>query len=65
VPQAKVAALRAAYAANMEDPAFQADANQLGILIAPVSGEALGDLVNRLSALPPALQTRARTIIAQ
>jgi tripartite-type tricarboxylate transporter receptor subunit TctC len=65
VPQDKVAVLRAAYAATMADPAFQADAKQLGILIAPVSGEALGDLVERLLALPPALQARARAIIGQ
>ncbi|HUB97669.1 MAG TPA: tripartite tricarboxylate transporter substrate-binding protein [Stellaceae bacterium] len=65
VPADRVAALRAAYMETMADPAFVADAKQLGILIAPVSGPELGDLVKRLSTLPDALLVRAKAITAQ
>ena len=57
VPAERVAALRAAYAATMADSDFRADAQKLGIAIAPVSGEELGALVRRLAALPEPLVT--------
>jgi tripartite-type tricarboxylate transporter receptor subunit TctC len=64
VPADRVAALRAAYAATMQDPGFLADAKKLGVEIAPVSGEELGSLMARLMNLPPALVTRAKQAIA-
>jgi tripartite-type tricarboxylate transporter receptor subunit TctC len=64
VPPERVAALRAAYQATMADPAFLADAKQLGITIAPVSGEELGSLMTRITDLPPPLLARARQVIA-
>jgi tripartite-type tricarboxylate transporter receptor subunit TctC len=63
VPAERVAAMRAAYAATMTDPAFLADAQKLGVTIVPVSGEELTTLVTRLGDLPPALVTRAREAI--
>lgn len=63
VPPARVAALRAAYAATMSDPEFLADATQLGITIAPVSGQELTALMKRLMNLDPVLLKRAREVI--
>jgi tripartite-type tricarboxylate transporter receptor subunit TctC len=64
VPPDRVAALRAAYQATMSDPAFLADAKNLGITIAPVSGQELGSLMARIMDLPPPLLARARQVIA-
>jgi len=64
VPAERVAALRAAYAATMQDPAFLADAKKLGVEVAPVSGEELASLMARLMNLPPALIDRAKQAIA-
>lgn len=64
VPAERVAALRAAYVATMQDPAFLADAKKLGVEIAPVSGEELASLMARLMNLPPTLIERAKQAIA-
>ena len=64
VPPERVAALRAAYQATMADPEFLADAQKLGVDIAPVSGEELAALMKRIKELPPALLLRARDAIA-
>ena len=64
VPADRVATLRAAYAATMQDPAFLADAKKLGVEIAPVSGEELASLMARLMNLPPGLLDRAKQAIA-
>lgn len=64
VPADRVAALRAAYVATMQDPAFLADAKKLGVDVAPVSGEELASLMVRLMNLPPALLDRAKQAIA-
>jgi tripartite-type tricarboxylate transporter receptor subunit TctC len=64
VPPERVAALRAAYSATMADPDFLADAKQLGIAIAPVSGQELAGLMTRLMNLPPPLLARASEAIA-
>jgi hypothetical protein len=47
----------------MQDPAFLADAKQLGVDVAPVSGEELASLMARLANLPPALLDRAKQAI--
>jgi tripartite-type tricarboxylate transporter receptor subunit TctC len=64
VPADRVAALRAAYAATMQDPGFLADAKNLGVEIAPVSGEELAGLMAKLMNLPPGLLGRAKQAIA-
>ena len=64
VPADRVAALRAAYAATMEDPAFLADAKKLGAEVAPVTGEELARLMAKLMNLPPSLIERAKQAIA-
>ena len=64
MPAARVTALRGAYAATLQDPAFLADAKKLGIEIAPVSGGELARLMAKLMNLPPALVERAKQAIA-
>jgi tripartite-type tricarboxylate transporter receptor subunit TctC len=64
VPAERVAALRAAYGATMQDPGFLADAKKLGVEVAPVSGEELAGLMSRLMNLPPTLIDRAQQAIA-
>lgn len=64
VPPERVAALRAAYDATIRDPAFLAEAQKFGIVIAPTSGPDLAALVNRLTTLPPELAARARIAAA-
>jgi hypothetical protein len=64
VPADRVAALRAAYVATMQDPAFLADAKKLGVEVAPVSGEELASLMAKLMNLPPTLLDRAKQAIA-
>jgi ABC-type phosphate/phosphonate transport system substrate-binding protein len=64
VPPERVAALRAAYQATMSDPEFLADAQKLGVDIAPVSGAELAALMERIKEFPPPLLARARDAIA-
>jgi tripartite-type tricarboxylate transporter receptor subunit TctC len=53
VPADRVTSLRKAYLAMLADPEAQADANKAGLLIDPVSGQELQDLVASLAATPP------------
>src|SRR5215475_7443249 len=60
VPGDRVAALRAALAAMLQDPALLADAERSGLDIGPMGGEELQALVARLYALPPKVIERAK-----
>jgi len=60
VPPERVAALRAAFAAMLQDQALLADAERLRLDIAPMDGAALQELVARLYALPPHIIARAK-----
>ena len=59
-PPERVAALRRALAAMLQDPALLADAQRSGLDIGPMSGEELQALVARLYALPPRIIERAK-----
>jgi tripartite-type tricarboxylate transporter receptor subunit TctC len=59
-PPERVAALRRALAAMLQDPALLADAERSGLDIGPMSGEELQALVARLYALPPRIIERAK-----
>ena len=59
-PPERVAALRQALAAMLQDPALLADAQRSGLDIGPMSGEELQALVARLYALPPRIIERAK-----
>jgi tripartite-type tricarboxylate transporter receptor subunit TctC len=60
VPADRVAALRAALAAMVKDPALLADAEKIGLDIGPMGGEELQALVAKLYALPPRIIERAK-----
>jgi len=60
VPADRIAALRGAFAAMLQDKALLAEAERLGLDIAPLGGEELQALVARLYALPPKIIARAK-----
>jgi tripartite-type tricarboxylate transporter receptor subunit TctC len=60
VPADRVAALRGAFAAMLQDKALLAEAQKLGLDIAPLGGEELQALVARLYAVPPQTIARAK-----
>jgi tripartite-type tricarboxylate transporter receptor subunit TctC len=59
-PPERVAALRRALAAMLQDPALLADAERSGLDIGPMTGEELQALVARLYALPSRIIERAK-----
>ena len=63
VPAARVAALRAAYAETMTDPAFRADAEKIGVDIQPVTGADLNKLAESFATISPELLARARRTV--
>jgi tripartite-type tricarboxylate transporter receptor subunit TctC len=62
VPQERVAILRRAYLAMLKDPETLAEATRLGIDVAPVTGEAIGELLRRVYATPPAVVEKVREL---
>jgi tripartite-type tricarboxylate transporter receptor subunit TctC len=60
VPQERVAALRAAFDAVMQDPDFRAEAATLNFDVAPIGGEALQSIVERVVGTPKDVASRAR-----
>lgn len=65
VPEARVAALRAAFDAMVEDPEFLAAAEARGLSISPVSGAQLQATVDEIVATPPALADRLAEFIGR
>jgi tripartite-type tricarboxylate transporter receptor subunit TctC len=63
VPLDRVAALRAAFNATMQDPQFLDDAKLQKAEIDPVGGEAINALLDRVYAAPPDLVARIRELI--
>ena len=62
VPE-RLAALRRAFDATVQDPAFLADAQKLGMEINPVSGEDVQALVARIMATPEEIAQRSREVL--
>ena len=60
VPADRVAALRKAFAAMLQDKALLAEAEKSGLDISPMGGEELQALVAKLYALPPKVIERAK-----
>jgi tripartite-type tricarboxylate transporter receptor subunit TctC len=60
VPAERVAALRKAFGAMLEDKLLLAEAEKLGLDIGPMGGEELQALVAKLYALPPTIVERAK-----
>ncbi|MDB5569715.1 MAG: tripartite tricarboxylate transporter family receptor [Hyphomicrobiales bacterium] len=63
VPADRVAAMRAAFDATMQDPEFVKEANQLKIEIDPVRGEDMQKVVADVLSTPKHLAQRAKAII--
>ncbi len=63
VPPDRVAILRRAFMAVMNDPDFLKEAEAAGIEVDAVSGERLGEVSSELIATPPAVKARARPLI--
>jgi len=55
--------LRSAFDATMNDPAFRAEAEKLGMEVNPVTGENVQPLVSRMMATPADLARRAREVL--
>jgi tripartite-type tricarboxylate transporter receptor subunit TctC len=62
-PAARVAALRDAYRATMEDPEFRKDAAKLNFEVNPVYGEQLQKVVARIVSTPKELAARAKPLL--
>ena len=63
VPAERVAALRAAFAATLADPAFLAEGERIGLgLNAPRSGAQIQDVMERAYRSPPAVIDRLRQL---
>jgi tripartite-type tricarboxylate transporter receptor subunit TctC len=63
VPVARVEALRRAFDATMKDPAYLAEADKLKIDVEPLSGEAVGALVEQVSRTPADSVARVRAAL--
>jgi tripartite-type tricarboxylate transporter receptor subunit TctC len=63
VPEARVAALRAAFDATMKDQDFLADAAKLNFDVAPIGGIALQAIVERVLSTPKDLAARAKHLL--
>jgi tripartite-type tricarboxylate transporter receptor subunit TctC len=65
IPADRLAALRRAYAATMQDPAFRKDAAQSAVDVDPVRGEELEAIVMRVQAMPKHVAQRAKKFLEQ
>lgn len=64
VPADRVAILRAAFDATLQDPEFLADAKMRGLEIVPARGDEVQDVVRRTVAVPPQAIERVKAILA-
>jgi len=63
VPADRIAALRAAYRATMADPEFRDEATKAGFEVAPVYGEDMQKIVERIISTPKELASRAKHLV--
>ena len=63
VPDERVKALRAAFDATMKDPEFLAEAAKLNFEVAPVGGEAMQRIVEKVLSTPQPLAARAKHLL--
>jgi tripartite-type tricarboxylate transporter receptor subunit TctC len=64
VPPERVAALRTAFIAMTRDEAFKKEAEQLNIVLNPMSGEDLQKMIGELGLYSPELLERTRRLVA-
>lgn len=65
VPKDRVEALRRAYDATMKDKEFLAEAATLGLRIAPLTGEAVSHVIDRLIKTPKAIVDKTIGMVGQ
>jgi tripartite-type tricarboxylate transporter receptor subunit TctC len=65
VPRDRVAALRQAFWDTFQDPQFQADALQVGMVFSPTRGEEVQQVVEGLLTMPPATVARLKQLLVQ
>jgi tripartite-type tricarboxylate transporter receptor subunit TctC len=63
VPPERVALLRAAFAATMQDPAFRDDAGKRTLELEPVAGADIAQLVDKTFAASPAVVAQVKAIL--
>jgi tripartite-type tricarboxylate transporter receptor subunit TctC len=63
VPEARVAALRAAFDVTMRDPDFLAEAGRLNFDVAPIRGIVLQGIVERVLSTPKNLAAQAKHLL--
>src|SRR5262245_26595251 len=63
VPADRLAALREAYRATMADPEFRDEAAKAGFEVAPVYGEDMQKIVERIMSTPKELASRAKHLV--
>jgi tripartite-type tricarboxylate transporter receptor subunit TctC len=63
VPVDRLAALRAAFRATMADPEFRAEADKAGFEVAPVYGEDMQKIVERILSTSKELASRAKHLV--
>jgi tripartite-type tricarboxylate transporter receptor subunit TctC len=63
VPEARLNALRAAYRATMADPEFLAEAGKSNFEVAPVYGEDMQKIVEKIMSTPKELASRAKHLV--
>jgi len=63
LPPARVAELRAAFAATLKDPEFVADAAQMRIDLSPLPGDQLQAIIEKSFDYSPAIIAKAKTLI--
>jgi tripartite-type tricarboxylate transporter receptor subunit TctC len=64
LPAARAAILKEAFMATQRDPAYLQDAKDLQVDISPLSGDEIGQVLQRLARSPPALIQRYKDILA-
>jgi tripartite-type tricarboxylate transporter receptor subunit TctC len=64
LPPARAAILQEAFMATQRDPAYLMEAKDLQIDISPLSGDEIGQILQRLAHTPPALIQRYKDILA-
>ena len=62
VPTERVAALRAAFEQTMADPAYQQDAKRMGVVLDPLTGAEMQDLMKTINDMPDDLIVRLRAL---
>jgi tripartite-type tricarboxylate transporter receptor subunit TctC len=63
VPPDRVAALRAAFDATMQDPNYRAEADKLKVDVDPLTGAELAALVAQVAQTPPETVARVRAAL--